>query len=126
MSKQEAENKECQDKTKIRKDLSIDTTKTEIIKEVAEKLEEILDKKEENLNSTDEFGDRVQEILDSILDDFKDSLSENEEKKSFVSGLVEIFSILLRTRYNSITKLKKIIRITAEIALNFWPEQKQQ
>ena len=50
MSKRETDNRECPEKIKIRRSFSIDESKVEIIKEVAEKLEEILKEEKKNLS----------------------------------------------------------------------------
>ena len=37
-----------------------------------------------------------------------------------------MFSVLLTTKCSSFPKLKRIIKASAEIAINLWPEQKPQ
>ena len=39
------------------------------------------------------------------MDEFKDLIEENEDKKSFIGGLVKIFTIPLSSRASSLTKI---------------------
>ena len=56
--------------------------------------------------------------------EFKDLISENEDKKSFIGGLIKIFT--MSSRRTTLAKIKNIIRISTKIALDLWPEQKLQ
>ena len=46
---------------------------------------------------TDGISNKLKEIFQPILDEFEDLIVENNDKKSFMSGLVKIFTILLTT-----------------------------
>ena len=80
---------------------------------------------EENLDEADGFRTKIKEIIDQIIEEFKKSLELDKEKGNFVKGLIKMFTILLNTKYSSITKLQKIIRTSADLAIALWPEQKQ-
>ena len=105
------------------------------MKEVADRLEHILSEEEENntskntlgdLDSTDGLGDRIKEVTEATLEELKDSLSRNQNKKSFVLSILKIISILLKNNASGLTKVKKIIKTAADVAINLWPGQKQQ
>ena len=100
--------------------------KTEIINKIIEKVEEIIKDSREGPDSTGDTADAIKEIFQPILDEFKDLIEENEDKKSFIGGLIKIFTILLSSKDNSLIKIKKIIRVSTKIALDLWPEQKRQ
>ena len=80
----------------------------------------------EDLESTDDPGDRTKEVIGATLEKLKDSLSGNEDKKSFVLSILKIISILVKNNTSGLTKLKKIIKKAAEAAINLWPGKKQQ
>ena len=61
-----------------------------------------------------------------MLDEFKDLIEENEDKKSSIGGLIKILTILLSSKDNSLIKIKKIMRVSTKRALDLWPEQKRQ
>ena len=61
-----------------------------------------------------------------MLEEFKDLIKKNKDEKSFIGGIINIFTILLNLRATKLTKIKKIIRLSTKIALELWPEQKQQ
>ena len=46
---------------------------------------------------TDRISNKLKEIFQPILDEFEDLIVENNDKKSFMSGLIKIFTILLTT-----------------------------
>ena len=45
-------------------------------------------------DSTDAISNKIKLIFQPILDEFKDFIAENDDKKSFISGLIKIFAIL--------------------------------
>ena len=109
---------------KLKKERSVDKAKTEIVNTIIEQIKDILEDSVENKDSTDVIIDIIREIFQPILDEFKDLIDENEDKKSFIGGLIKIFTILLSPRTTSLTKIKKVIRISTKIVLDLWPEQK--
>ena len=109
---------------KLKKERSVDKAKTEIVNTIIEQIKDILEDSIENKDSTDVIIDIIAETFQPILDEFKDLIEENEDKKSFIGGLIKIFTILLSSRTTSLTKIKKVIRISTKIVLDLWPEQK--
>ena len=81
--------------------------KTEIINKIIEKVEEIIKDSREGPDSTGDTADTIKEIFQPILDEFKDLIEENEDKKSFIGGLIKIFTILLSSKDNNLIKIKK-------------------
>ena len=99
-----------QDKTnvknkKIKKERSVDEAKTEIINEIIEQNSEIIETSDKNNDSNDWFSDTIREIFQPILDEFKDLIKETKDKKSFIGGIIRIFTILLSSRTTSLTKI---------------------
>ena len=78
---------------------SIDQTKTEIKSKIANEISELVEAVD----------------FQSDLEEFDETLAENKDKKSFVGGLVKIFTTLLATKCSSIKKLKRIIKISAQL-----------
>ena len=114
MSKRQDEEQISNNNTKrLKKESSVDETKTEIVTQVAEQVKEILE-------DPIEEGDAADRLMDTI------NIGENEDKKSFIGGLIRIFTILLSSKTSSLVKIKKVVRISTEIPLNLWPEKKQQ
>ena len=58
-------------------------------------------------DSTDGLGDTIKDIFQPILDKFKGLIGENEDKKSFIGGLIKIFTILMSSRSTTLPKFKK-------------------
>ena len=65
-----------------------------------------------------------QRKIQPILDEFKKLIVENEVKKSFIGALIKIFTKLLSPRTATLTKIKKVLRVSTKIAQDLWPEQK--
>ena len=61
-----------------------------------------------------------------MLKDFAEVTEADKDKKSFMKNLIKIFTILLSTECNNLQKVKKIIKLSTEIAINLWPKQYQQ
>ena len=61
-----------------------------------------------------------------MLKDFVKVTEADKGKKSFLKNLIKIFTILLSTECNNLQKVKKIIKLSTEIAINLWPKQYQQ
>ena len=100
------------------------TTKFNVLHKIADYLE-INELEEDIEDQIDGFGDKVKEIIQELFEEFKDRLEPDQEKGQFVKALIRIFSILLNTKANSETKIKKRIRTSAQLALELWPEPKQ-
>ena len=111
---------------KLKKERSVDEAKTEIVNTIIDQIKEILEDPIENKDSTNGLGATIKEIFQPILDEFQDLIEKNKDKKSFIGGLIKIFTILLSLRATSLSKILKVIRISRKIALDLWPEQKQQ
>lgn len=52
-----------------------------------------------------------------ILEEFEETLAENGDKKSFIEGLVKIFTILLTTKCSCIKKLNRIIKTSPKTVI---------
>ena len=127
MSKRQDEEQISNNNTKrLKKESSVDEAKTEIVTKVTEQVKEILEDPIEEGDATDRLMDTIKEIFQPILDEFKDLIGENEDKKSFIGGLIRIFTIPLSSKTSSLAKIKKVVRISTEIPLNLWPDKKQQ
>lgn len=120
---------EMSTKPKVKKWLSLDEAKTEVVNEIAESIYKILTEEEklEESNETDWiFKDKVGAIIETVLNEFESFTNECKEKKSFASNLVKIFAILLTKKCNALIEIKNILKLEAEIALQLWPKQKQR
>ena len=108
MFKREIEKGEAEGKSKkLKKEKSNDEAKTEIIIALSDKLNELLEDPE-NQDTTDGIIDFIKEIFQPIFDEFKAQIGENKDKKSFIGGLIRIFTIILSVRTIAPTKIKKI------------------
>ena len=77
-------------------------------------------------DETDCIGDVLKETFQPIYEEFKELIGENEGKKSFIGGLIKIFTVLLSSRTTTLVKIKKVLRLSTKISLDLWPEQKQR
>ena len=59
----------------------------------------------ENQDSTNRIIDSIKEIVQPIFDKFKAQIGENEDKNSFVGGLIRMFTILLSVKASAPTKI---------------------
>ena len=127
MSKTTSEKKIGETKNKkLKKELTVDEAKTEIVNKVVTEINELLDDQTEGGDSTDGLITLFEETFHPILGEFKELIRENKDRKNFVRGLIKIFTILLSTKTPTLTKIKKVVRTSAKIALELRPEQKQQ
>ena len=90
---------------KLKKERSVDEAKTQMVNTIIDQIKEILEDPIENKDSTDGLGNAIKEIFQPILDEFKDLIKENEDKKSFISRLIKICTILLSLRATSLSKI---------------------
>ena len=106
MSKGQGEEQISNKNTKsLTMERSFDEAKTKIVNQIIEQIKGILEDPVDEGNATDGFKDTVKEIFQPILDEFKDLIDENEDKKSFIGGLIRIFTILLSSKASSLAKI---------------------
>ena len=106
MSKRQGEEQISNKNTKrIKMERSVDEAKIKIVNQIIEQIKGILEDPIEEGNATDGLKDTVKEIFQPILDEFKDLIDENEDKKSFIGGLIRIFTILLSSKTSSQAKI---------------------
>ena len=106
----------------ISNSMSIDRAKTKIVNQIIEQIKEALEDPVEEKDSTDGLGDTIKEIFQPILDEFKELIGENEDKKSFIGALIKIFTILLSSRITTLTKIIKVMLVRTKVALDSWPK----
>ena len=102
----------------ISNSMSIDRAKTKIVNQIIEQIKEALEDPVEEKDSTDGLGDTIKEIFQPILDEFKELIRENEDKKSFIGALIKIFTILLSSRITTLTKIIKVMLVCTKVALD--------
>ena len=90
---------------KLKQERSVIKAKREIVNKIIEQITEVLKGPVEDKDPTYGLGDTVKDIFQPILDKFKDLISKNEDKKSFIGGLIEIFTILLSLRSTTLAKI---------------------
>ena len=71
---------------------------------LTDELNELLEDPE-NQDSTNRIIDSIKGIVQPIFDKFKAQIGENEDKKSFVGGLIRMFTILLSVKASAPTKI---------------------
>ena len=111
---------------RLKQEKSVYEAKAELVNKTIEQIKEVLKDPVKNKDSTDDLGDTIKDIFQPILDEFKDLIGQSEDKKSFICGLIKIFTILLSSRSTSLAEIKKVIGISTKIALDLWLEQKLQ
>ena len=104
----------------------VDEAQTEIVNKIGTEINDLLDDQSEDGDSTNGVMTLFEETFQAILGKFKELIGENKDKKSFVGGLIKIFTILLSTKTPTLTKIKKVVRTSIKISLELFPEQKQQ
>ena len=109
---------------KLKKELTIDEPKTEIVNTIIDEIKDFLDYQTQDGDSTDGFMTLFEDIFQPILDEFKELIGEWKDKKNFIGGLIKVFTILLNIKTPTLTKIKKVIKTSLKIALKLWPEQK--
>ena len=108
---------------KLKKGLSIDEAKTEIVNKIVTEMNELLDDQTQGGDSTDGVITFFEDVFQPILDEFKELIGESEDKKNFIGDLIKICTMLLSTKIPALTKIKKVIRTSIKIALELWPGQ---
>ena len=111
-------------KKKLKKELTIDEAKTEIVNKIIDEIKVLLDNQTQRGDSTDGVITLFEDIFPPILDEFKELIGESKDKKNFIGGLIKIFTILLSAKTPTLTKIKKVFRTSIKIALEVWSEQK--
>ena len=66
---------------RLKKELSVDQAKTEMVNQIIEQIKELLEDPVEEKDSADGLGDTIKEIFQPMLDEFKELIGENEGKK---------------------------------------------
>ena len=56
-------------------------------------------------DSIDGLGGTIKDIFQPILEEFKDLIGENEDKKSFIGGLIKTVTIVLSSRSTTLAKI---------------------
>ena len=102
MSEREEERENATTKNKkLKKERFIGEAKRGIISGLLDKIKEVLEDKEENKNSTDGLEDTIKEIFELILEEFESLIHENENKKSFIGSLIQIFTNFKNKNYKN-------------------------
>ena len=110
---------------KLKKELTVDKVKTEIVNKIIVEINDLLDDQTQGGDSTDGVITLLKDIFQPILDVFKELIGKSNDKKNFIGGLIKIFTILLSTKTPALTKIEKVIRTNVKVALELWTEQKQ-
>ena len=73
-------------------------------------MQKFLEDPVEDKDSTNSLGDTIKDIFLPILDEFKDLIGENKDKKSFTGDLIKIFTILSSSRSTALAKITLELR----------------
>ena len=92
---------------KPKKERSVNEAKTEIVNIIIEQIKEVQEDPVEDKDPIDGLGDTIKDIFQPILDEFKNLIGENKDKKFFIGGLIKIYTILLSSRSTILTKILK-------------------
>ena len=84
---------------KLKKELTVDEAKTEIVNKIITEINELLDDQTQGGYSTDGVITLFEDIFQPILDKFKEIIGENKDKKNFIGGLIKLFTTLLSTKH---------------------------
>ena len=83
MSKRTSEKNIAETKNKnLKKELTVDEAKTEIVNKIATETNKLLDDQSEGGDSTDSVITLFEETFQPILDKFKELIGENKDKKT--------------------------------------------
>ena len=99
MSKRKSETNEEKVKAKRpKKEKSVNKAKPEIINKIIDKIKTLVKKSEDWEDENDSTGNKIKEIFRYVLEKFEELIAENKNKKSFIGGLINIFTILLTAK----------------------------
>ena len=99
MSKRESEtNEEKINAKRPKNDKSVNKAKPEIINKIIDKIKTLVKKSEDWEDENDSIGNKIKEIFRYVLEKFEELIAENKNKKSFIGGLINIFTILLTAK----------------------------
>ena len=99
MSKRKSETNEEKIKAKRpKKEKSVNKAKPEIINKIIEKIKTLVKTSEDWEDENDSIGNKIKEIFRYVLEKFEELIAENKNKKSFIGGLINIFTILLTAK----------------------------
>ena len=101
-------------------------TKSEITEKILLVITEHTESENKDFYSRDRIFDIIQDIADSIQQEFEKLIGIDSNKKMFVRNLSKLFAILLNTDYDTAKKIKRVIKIAIETTLKLWPEPRQQ
>ena len=68
----------------------------------------------------------LSKIADSVQGDFEELVEADSSRINFIRALTKIFTLLLNTRIDMPTKMKKVLKIAIETTLKLWQGPKQQ
>ena len=102
------------------------TDNTFIFEEISRELEEFLLRESDNANWTDGVFESLAEISNQVQEEFAKLLGEDTDKKRFLKWLTKIFALLLNTKVNTTTKIKKIIKMALQTTVRIRSGQRQQ
>lgn len=94
---------------------------SKIIENILHVLTEHIKSENKDLDSADKILDTVHNIVDSV----QQSIGISSDKKLFLRNLSKLFAVLLNTNYNTVEKIKRVIKIAIETMLTLWPEPRQ-
>ena len=96
---------------------------TLIFKKINKELEEYLQEKSIDTDSTDAVFNFLETLSNHVQEDFDELIGKNINKKWFIKALMHIFVLLLNTKVNTADKIKRILKIVVETMLKIWQGQ---
>ena len=100
-------------------------SQAQLFGEINKEFESFLSKENNDKDSTDGILDFLDQISDSVQEEFDKLLSGDSDKKRFVRALSKRLALLLNTKVDTVEKIKRIIKIAIETTLKIWQEQRQ-
>ena len=74
-------------------------------------------------DSTDGIFDLLDNLTNSVQEDFDKIIGEDNDKKRFIKSLTCMFPLLLNTKVDTVNKIKRILKIVIETSLKLWSGQ---